>query len=168
LEDRDMLSDPRKYCAEATMLDGAAIRIRAILPDDKERLREHFANAGPDALSDYELLRAHAEAGCLALVCKTARGHVPFVFVRRRIAFAPVGVMQLVYCRDTASYVALAGPLGRYLLGRAATCVILDADGPVPGLIGVFFRDRTPRYFKGPSQPRQNDLAFTEVVLFGP
>jgi hypothetical protein len=120
------------------------------------------------ALSDYALLRAHAEAGCLALVCKTARGHVPFVFVRRRIAYAPVGVMQLVYCRDTASYVALAGPLGRYLLGRAATCVILDADGPVPGLIGVFFRDRTPRYFKGPSKPRQNDLAFTEAVLFGP
>jgi hypothetical protein len=120
------------------------------------------------ALSDYALLRAHADAGCLALVCETASGRYPFVFVRRRIAYAPVGVMQLVYCRDTASFVACAGPLGRFLLRRAATCVILDADGPVEGLAGWFFRDRTPRYFKGPSKPRQNDLAFTETVLFGP
>jgi hypothetical protein len=125
---------------------------------------------GPEhrALSDYALLRTHADAGCLALVCQTPRGLVPFVFVRRRIAYAPVGVMQLVYCRDTASFVRLAGPLGRFLLGRAKTCVILDADGPIEGLVGVFFRDRTPRFFKGPSKPRQNDLAFTETVLFGP
>jgi len=37
-----MLSDAREYCADATMLDGAAIRIRAIRPDDQERLHEHF------------------------------------------------------------------------------------------------------------------------------
>ncbi|HXQ12736.1 MAG TPA: hypothetical protein VN805_17225 [Caulobacteraceae bacterium] len=120
------------------------------------------------ALSDYALLRAHAEAGCLALVCETARGPIPFVFLRRRIAYAPIGVMQLVYCRDTADFVSLAGPLGRVLVSRGATCVILDADGPIPGLPGCFFRNKTPRYFKGPYKPRQNDLAFTEMVLFGP
>lgn len=38
----DMLGDARKYCVEAMMLDGAAIRIRAIRPDDQERLHEHF------------------------------------------------------------------------------------------------------------------------------
>lgn len=37
-----MLSDAKKYCVDATMLDGAAIRIRAIRPDDGERLHEHF------------------------------------------------------------------------------------------------------------------------------
>jgi hypothetical protein len=120
------------------------------------------------ALPDYELLRAHAEAGCLPIVCQTARGAVPFVFQRRRIAYAPIGVMQLVYCRDTASFVSLAGPLGRFLLGRAATCVILDANGSIEGLTGWFVKDKMPRYFKGPRQPRQNDLAFTEAVLFGP
>jgi GNAT superfamily N-acetyltransferase len=39
---RDMLRDARKYCVEATMLDGGAIRIRAIRPDDQERLHDHF------------------------------------------------------------------------------------------------------------------------------
>jgi GNAT superfamily N-acetyltransferase len=38
----DMLSDARKYCVDAAMLDGTAIRIRAIRPDDQERLHEHF------------------------------------------------------------------------------------------------------------------------------
>jgi GNAT superfamily N-acetyltransferase len=38
----DMLCDARKYCVDARMLDGAAIRIRAIRPDDQERLHEHF------------------------------------------------------------------------------------------------------------------------------
>lgn len=37
-----MLSDARKYCVDAAMLDGGAIRIRAIRPDDRERLHEHF------------------------------------------------------------------------------------------------------------------------------
>jgi GNAT superfamily N-acetyltransferase len=41
-EDRDMLIDARKYCVKATMLDGGVIRIRAIRPDDQERLHEHF------------------------------------------------------------------------------------------------------------------------------
>ena len=42
LGDRDMLDDARKYSVDATMLDGTAIRIRAIRPDDQERLHEHF------------------------------------------------------------------------------------------------------------------------------
>jgi GNAT superfamily N-acetyltransferase len=42
LGDRDMLRDAQKYCVDATMLDGAAIRIRAIRPDDQERLHDHF------------------------------------------------------------------------------------------------------------------------------
>lgn len=42
IEDRDMFSEVKKYCVEATMLDGTAIRIRAIRAEDQERLHEHF------------------------------------------------------------------------------------------------------------------------------
>src|SRR5271167_2262007 len=42
MEDRSMFSDAPKYCVDATTLDGTAIRIRAIRPDDKESLHEHF------------------------------------------------------------------------------------------------------------------------------
>ena len=124
--------------------------------------------AGREAMPDYDLLRAHADAGCTVLVCETQDGPEPFVFLRRRIARAPFAVMQLVYARDTAAFVACAGPLGRLLLGQAIPWVICDADGPISGLPGLFFKDRTPRYYKGPNRPALNDLAFTEMVVFGP
>jgi hypothetical protein len=120
------------------------------------------------ALPDYELLRAHADAGCVVAVCETDEGPAPFVFLRRRLARAPFPTMQLVYARDTESYARCAGALGRHLLRHGAPAVICDADGAIPGLAGVFFKDRGPRFFKGPTQPRANDLAFTEMVVFGP
>jgi hypothetical protein len=45
--------------------------------------------------------------------------------------------------------------------------VLLDACGPAPGLVGRFFKDRAPKYFRGARPPRLNDLAYTEAVLFG-
>jgi len=120
------------------------------------------------ALAEYELLRAHADAGCVAVVCETGAGPLPFVFLRRILARAPIPTLQLVYARDTESFARCAGALGRFLLSRGGPLVICDADGPMPGLVGLFFKDRGPRFFKGPMQPRPNDLAFTEMVVFGP
>jgi GNAT superfamily N-acetyltransferase len=42
MEKREMLIDAEKYCVDVRMLDGAAIRIRAIRGDDQERLHDHF------------------------------------------------------------------------------------------------------------------------------
>src|SRR5258708_39868184 len=42
MRNRDMLIDARNYRVEVPMLDGAAILIRAIRPDDQERLHDHF------------------------------------------------------------------------------------------------------------------------------
>ncbi|HKN12130.1 MAG TPA: GNAT family N-acetyltransferase [Candidatus Binatus sp.] len=42
MADRDILGDARDYCVDAMTLDGAPIRIRAIRPDDQDRLHEHF------------------------------------------------------------------------------------------------------------------------------
>jgi GNAT superfamily N-acetyltransferase len=40
--DRDISQDVRNFRIDASMLDGTPIQIRAIRPDDKERLLEHF------------------------------------------------------------------------------------------------------------------------------
>jgi hypothetical protein len=119
-------------------------------------------------LSDYDLLAAHAEAGCLALVCETSAGPEPFVFLTRRLSGLPFAAAQLVYARDTERFAACAGPIGRFLLRGGVPLVICDAPAPVAGLTGLWFKDRGPRYFKGPERPRLNDLAFTEMVVFGP
>jgi hypothetical protein len=126
-----------------------------------------FDPARDGSLDDFALLERHAAAGCQVLIVEGADGPEPFVFVRRKLAYAPFGVMQLIYCRQTAAFVRHAGVLGRGLLRRGVLCVLCDADGPVPGLTGWFFRDKAPRYFKGPERPRLNDLSDTEIVLFG-
>lgn len=119
-------------------------------------------------LAEYDLIAAHVAAGCLAVVCETGAGRAPFLFTPRKLAYAPVGVLQLVYCRDTEGFAACAGAIGRLLMGHGGLCVLCDAAAPIAGLAGVYFRDKAARYFKGPDRPRVNDLAFTELVLFGP
>jgi hypothetical protein len=133
------------------------VRARAFTDDARDR-----------ALPEYELIRAHVEARCLAVVCDTDTGPLPFIFRRRRLSQIPFGFVQLIYCRDTQDFVRCAGPLGRYLLLHGAVSVICDSTAAIPGLAGRFFANKTPRYFRGPNPPRLNDLSFTELVLFGP
>ena len=123
----------------------------------------------PDA--EVELLTRHARYGCLSLVCRTpGKGPFPFILspmrIRRGLIAPPA--MQLIYCRDIAEFVACAGAIGRALIRRGKLSVILDANGPVAGLTGVFSQARGRKYFKGPHRPRLADLTDTELVLYGP
>lgn len=119
-------------------------------------------------LAEFELLRAHAAEGCISLVCERDGAQAPFVFARRHIRYSPIGVVQLLWCRDTKDFVEHAGALGRALAWRGALLAISDANGAVPGLVGRYFPGKSPKFFKGPAAPRINDLAFTEAVIFGP
>ena len=120
--------------------------------------------------TDAELLVRHAAYGCTSMVCRTADGAFPFVFVPMRIRRGWISppAMQLVYCRDLAEYVACAGAIGRALLRQGKIAVLLDANGKVPGLAGVYTEKRGRKYFKGPHRPQLCDLSDTELVLYGP
>ena len=120
--------------------------------------------------ADIELLTRHAAFGCLSLVGRTSKGVVPFIFqpMRIRRGRIAVPVMQLVYCRTTADYVACAGAIGRTLFLRGKISVALDANGPVEGVAGFYTEKRGRKYFKGPHQPALADLTDTELVLYGP
>jgi hypothetical protein len=126
-----------------------------------------------EGLSDteVELLARHARYGCLSLVCRTATGGaLPFILlpVRIRRGWIAPPAMQLIYCRDIAEYVQCAGAIGRALIRRGKIAVILDSNGPVPGLAGVYSSARGRKYFKGPHRPRLADLTDTEFALYGP
>ena len=112
------------------------------------------------------LLRDHAEYGCMSLWCETPGGAHPFVFRERRVK-GLITCAQLIYCRGVEDFVRFARPLGIYLARRRRPLVILDANGPVRGLIGKYFDQTMPKYFKGPAPPRLGDLAYTETALFG-
>jgi hypothetical protein len=120
---------------------------------------------------EVELLARHARYGCLSLVCRTATGGpFPFILmpVRIRRGWIAPPAMQLVYCRDIAEFVDCAGAIGRALIRHGKLSVILDANGPVAGLTGIYCRLRGRKYFKGPHRPRLADLTDTELVLYGP
>ena len=126
------------------------------------------ADRQPDVdfdLFDQQLLLRHAAHGCLSLWCSTSECAYPFVFRARRVR-ATIPCAQLIYCRDVAEFVRFAAPIGRFLASHGRPFVIVDANGPIPGLAGTYHHDR-PKYFKGPVRPRLGDLAYTEYALFG-
>src|SRR5581483_3578069 len=96
--------------------------------------RQHPAAGGEPF--EQEMLRQHAVHGCLGLWCRAADGVHPFVF-RRRLVRGFVPCAQLIYCRDIADFSRFAGPLGRYLALRGRPVVVVDANGPIPGLVGL-------------------------------
>lgn len=156
----------RRYC-EGQMLTVPALsrwtanaRVRAF-----DRRRDYG-----DALAAQErdVLMSHADHGCVALVVHEKKEAHPFVFLPRRVLRNFVPTLQLVYCRDISEFQRFAGPLGRELLRQGHPSVLVDASESIPGLIGLYMRDRGPKYFKGPERPRLGDLAFSESVLFGP
>jgi hypothetical protein len=113
-----------------------------------------------------ELLSIHQAHGCLSLWAVTPKGAHPFVFMPRMVK-GVIPCAQLVYCRELADFIRLARPLGRYLVKRRRPVVIIDSNGPIAGLSGVYFDEKSPKYFKGPHQPIAGDLAYTEAVMFG-
>jgi hypothetical protein len=126
------------------------------------------AQAPQEPFDEHEraLLRDHADFGCMSLWCETPGRAYPFVFRERRVK-GLVTCAQLIYCSSVADFIRFARPLGFYLARRGRPLVILDANGPVHGLLGKYFDQTMPKYFKGPAPPRLGDLAYTEAALFG-
>ncbi|MBV8359652.1 MAG: acyl-CoA acyltransferase [Deltaproteobacteria bacterium] len=111
-----------------------------------------------------ELLSVHAECGCICLLCECEEKLCPFVF-RSYWSFG-LPFTHLIYCRNLNDFVWAAAALGQALAKRGLPLVVVDADGPVRGLIGKFFEIR-PRYWKGTKPPPPGDLAYTEIAMFG-
>jgi hypothetical protein len=115
---------------------------------------------------DQQTLSDHATFGCISLWCEMPNRAYPFVF-RRRLLKGAVPCAQMIYCQSVDDFVHFAGPIGRFLAMRGLFFVIIDANGPIPGLVGTFRKGIMPKYFKGRDQPRLGDLAYSEAVLFG-
>jgi hypothetical protein len=136
-------------------------------PDCKVTIIEANSECrSPFELFEHQLLLDHSKYGCLSLWCCTPEGHYPFVFLPRIVKRA-VPCAQLIYCRNLEDYVRFARPLGWYLAARRRLFTIIDSNGPIKGLTGIYFPNTAPKYFKGPFRPRLGDLAYTEAPMFG-
>jgi hypothetical protein len=149
------------FSVPALSLTGRGMTIEAIAPDA-------LAVAGLPG-EELELLKRHADYGCLSLVCHTAERALPFVFfsLRKRRGVIPLPGMELGYCRSIDDYVRCAGAIGRYLLRRGKPIIIVDANGPIAALPGIYTEARGRKYFRGPHRPRLGDLADTELAIYG-
>jgi len=134
------------------------VRVSLAMPDDSRA-----AQFDP---FERQLLLEHAKYGCLSLWCIAAERAYPFVF-RLRTFKRVVPCAQLIYCRSLDDFVQFAGPLGRFLTVRGRPFVVIDANAPIPGLVGKYLDARQPKYFKGPDRPRLGDLVYTETAMFG-
>jgi hypothetical protein len=131
-----------------------------------------FTAEGPHSAllseSEHQLLTEHAAMGCRTLVCQKDGVAYPFVFLDRVVFRGLIPCPHLIYCRSTDEFVRFAQAIGRYLLLRTGPFCVIDAKGPMDGLMGRYFPDRAPRYFKGPAPPGVGDLAYTELPILGP
>jgi hypothetical protein len=165
--DRYAVVEARGYTRYA---DGIFIAVPALSRSpNATAVRILEANARPDALfneHEHELLLEHAEFGCISLWCVAPEKAYPFIF-RPRVLKGLVRCAQLVYCHDINDLVRFARPIGLFLARSLQIFVMIDAHGPIPGLLGEYFPGKMPRYFRGPDRPRLGDLAYTEIALFG-
>lgn len=136
---------------------GTGGRVQRVTPDMKP---------GDDlSAAEIDVLLQHQHYGCISVVCGPPGARQPFVFApRRRYGVVSFGI--LVYCRTIDSFVQSARPLGLFLAARGIPLVILDANGPVRGLVGKYL-ESYPKYFKGSDRPALGDIAFSERAVFG-
>lgn len=134
----------------------------------RSQVKVFAGKATPNAHVDpfeRDLLLTHAAAGCVTLWCVESGRAYPFVF--RRLLFKGfIPGAQLIYCNAVDDFVRFIWPIARYLALRGILVVRLDTNGPVPGLIGKYFPDMQPRFYKG-IEPRLGDLAYTQVAICG-
>ena len=153
----------RTYCAgRMVALPWLAIR------SERARVSVFSCATRPGAAlteCDLRILRDHAAYGCISLVCEADGRRYPFVFApRRRLGVVRLAV--LTYCRADADFLRFAGPLGRALLRLGFPLAVLDADGRIPGMPGLY-SGRKPKHYRGKDRPRIRDHAYSERALFG-
>ena len=112
------------------------------------RSRQTRAPARIYRLAEIDLLMKHAAYGCISVICTSANGRHPFVFQPR-----------LQGRRDALRLSRLLSPAGRFCsfgrpvgtisrMSRVSPLVVVDADGPIKGLIG-WYSDGGPKVFQG-------------------
>ncbi len=131
---------------------------------------ERFDAARHAGIPQFDMLKRHQALGCEAVVARDAGRLDGMVFRRYRIRGGKLALpaMFTLHAPDRERLIAIAGNLGRYFaLRRLAPVLVMDADGKVEGLNGVFTARRGRKYFKGPHRPGLSDLSDTEYAIFG-
>ncbi len=111
------------------------------------------------------MLSEHEGYGCLTVCIETPDRLVPLVFVRRRVKSIPV--VQLVHCESLDDLSANGRAVSAWLAWRGFPAMIVDTNGPVPGLTGRYFAGKARKFYKGPKPAGAIDHSYSEMMFFG-
>jgi len=149
--------------------NGQFVTFPALFPWTGDDVTVLGAGTRPDVAFEpfeWDILLAHADYGCTSFWVTTTERAYPFVFLPR-IVKRCFPCAQLIYCRGIEDLVRFSKPIGRFLLSRGKPLLLIDANGPIPGLPGKYVEGAAPKYYRGPEPPRLGDLAYTEAAMFG-
>ena len=114
---------------------------------------------------EISLLLDHAAYGYISVVVVSGGRRYPFVFEHER-HLRVLRSAYLIYCPSVEDLVRFARPLGLFLARRAIFAITIDANDRIAGLLG-WYKNATPKFYKGPNPPRLGDLAYSERVVLG-
>ena len=91
-------------------------------------------------MTDFAMLLRHQQMGCEVVVVRSGNQLTGYVFRRYRIRAGrlPLPAMFVIHAPDRDELIRIAGNLGRHFLSRAAPFLVMDADSPVAGLLGLY------------------------------
>jgi hypothetical protein len=156
-----------KYCSGLFV---AAAALKTPAPEVRlTTIEDPGVQDGLRQLPEHDMLRRHHAAGCAVVLALENDRLAGFVFRRYRIRSGkvPLPAMLVIHGPDRQQLIRLAGNFGRWFMMRGAPFLVMDADGPVAGLRGVYTESRGRKYFKGPHRPALCDLGDTELAIFG-
>jgi hypothetical protein len=113
-----------------------------------------------------EMLRYHANRGCIAFCLELPDRLAPLIFLPRRIK-PGIPVAQLIYCEQMDDFQDNSRSIYLRLLARGYPALLVDGSGPIVGLKGKYFPGKAPKYYKGRSPLYAVDYTYSEMIYIG-
>jgi len=125
-------------------------------------------DATSEGLSAREVavLRDHQELACLAFCVRIKDRVAPVIFLRRKVQ-GIIPCAQLIYCRHLRDFLDHSRAINVHLARMGYPLLILDANGPVQGVLGRYVPGKAAKYFKGTKPGLDVDHTYSEMVYFG-
>jgi hypothetical protein len=126
----------------------------------------HDAEQAGLAPQKAEMLRYHANRGCIALCLELPDRLAPLIFLPRRIKNV-IPLAQLIYCEQMDDFQDNSRSIYLWLLAQGYPALIVDGSGPIIGLKGKYFPGKAAKYYKGQFPFYAVDHTYSEMIYIG-
>jgi hypothetical protein len=112
------------------------------------------------------MMRYHQARGCLVFCLEGNERLAPFMFLPRRVK-GVIPLAQLIYCERLSDFIDNSRTITLEILKRGYAALLVDASGPIEGLVGRYFPGQAPKYYKGAMPIYAIDHSYSEMIYIG-